>query len=87
MKNKIEDVRNHLFMALERLNDTDEPLTKEELERAKAIADLSQVIINSAKIEVDYMKATKRKTGSGFIPEGEVLQIEEPKNKSIYDNY
>lgn len=86
MKNKIEDVRNHLFMALERLNDEDEPITDDELKRAKAIADVAQVIVNSAKIEVDYLKATKRKQGTGFIPAGDVLQIEEAKEKSVFDD-
>lgn len=54
MKNKIEDLRNHLFAALEGLADKDEPM---ELERAKAIADVAQTIINSAKVEVDYLRA------------------------------
>jgi len=53
MKNNIEDLRNHLFETIERLKDKDEPM---ELERAKTIADVSQVIINSAKVEVDLLK-------------------------------
>jgi hypothetical protein len=59
-RNKINDLRDHLFAALERL-DNDE-LTAEELqkeiEKAEAISGLGSVIINSAKIEVDFMKAT-----------------------------
>jgi hypothetical protein len=85
MKNKIEDVRNHLFMALERLNDEDEPISDQELKRAKTIADVSQVIINSAKIEVDYLKATKRKQGTGFIPAGEPIELQAPEKKGLWD--
>lgn len=85
MKNKIEDVRNHLFMALERLNDEDEPVSEQELARAKAITDVAQVIINSAKIEVDYLKATKRKQGTGFIPAGEAIELPAPEKKNIWD--
>jgi len=64
VKNKIEDLRNHLFATLEALQDQDNPM---ELDRAKVIADVSQTIINSAKVEVDFVKATGRVTGSGFI--------------------
>lgn len=73
MQNKIEDLRNHLFTQLERLNDDEEMKDSEklkmELERAKAIAELGQVIVNSAKVEVDYVRATKRSDGTGFIPD------------------
>jgi hypothetical protein len=59
-RNKINDLRDHLFSALERL-DNDE-LTMEELnkeiEKAQAVAQIGSVIIQSAKIEVDYIKAT-----------------------------
>jgi hypothetical protein len=66
-KNKIEDLRNHLFSTLEALLDEEKPL---ELDRAKAIADVAQVIVNSAKVEVDYVKATERSRGtSGFFPD------------------
>lgn len=64
MKNKIEDLRNHLFAAIEGLQDVDKPM---EIERAKAIADVAQVIINSAKVEVDYLRATEQRKGTGFL--------------------
>lgn len=66
MKNKIEDLRNHLFAALEGLGDADNPM---DIERAKAIADVGQTIINSAKVEVDFIKATGQQSGTGFIPD------------------
>jgi len=63
MKNKIEDLRNHLFLALEKLHDGDM-----SVEQARAIGDVAQVIINSAKVEVDFLRATDSVRGSGFIP-------------------
>jgi len=69
MKNKITDLRNHLFATIEALNDPDNPM---EIDRAKAVSDVAQVIINSAKLEVDFIKATGRSEGTGFIPEEKV---------------
>jgi len=55
-KNKINDLRNHLFEVIEMLKDDDQ--NSMTIEKAKAIVDVSQAIINTAKIEVDYIKAT-----------------------------
>jgi hypothetical protein len=59
-RNKLSDLRDHMFAALERLDD--EELTNEqiknEIEKAKSIAMVGSVIINSAKVEIDYLKAT-----------------------------
>lgn len=63
MKNKIEDLRNHLFATLEDLRDKEAPM---ELDRAKAIADVAQVIIDSAKAENTFIQITGS-VGSGFI--------------------
>ena len=65
MKNKINDLRDHLFATLEALQDADNPM---DLDRARTIADVAQVVVNSAKAEVDYLKVTGALTGSGFIP-------------------
>jgi hypothetical protein len=67
MKNKIEDLRNHLFETIELIKDGDI-----EIEKAKVIAELAQVIVNSAKTEVDYLKIVHG-NGSGFIPENQRL--------------
>lgn len=69
MKNKIEDLRNHLFAALEGLADTEKPM---ELDRARAIADVARVIIDSAKAETQFLEVTGRRDGSGFIPTPEI---------------
>jgi hypothetical protein len=63
-KNDITEVREHLFSALRGLTDKDAPM---EIERAKAVADVAQTIINSAKVEVDFLKISGG-NGSGFIP-------------------
>lgn len=76
MKNKIEDLRNHLFATLEALRDEEKPM---EIERAKAIAEVSKVVIESAKVEVEHLKTLEAlgvrvtansdgSVGSGFIP-------------------
>lgn len=64
MKNKVEDLRNHLFEVIEGLKDG-----SVDIEKAKAIADVGQVIVNSAKVEVDYLRVTGAAEGSGFIPD------------------
>lgn len=60
-RNKIDDLRNHLFETLEMLKDPDAPM---DLDRAKTIASIAQVIVNSAKVEVDFVRVTGRDDGS-----------------------
>lgn len=64
MKNKIEDLRNHLFETLEALKDKENPM---DLDRAKTVAEVASVIVDSAKVEAEVMKLTNS-LGSGFIP-------------------
>jgi len=67
VSNSIADLRKHLFDTLEALKAKDNPM---ELDRAKAIADVAQVVINSAKVEVDFMRMRgDGSKGTGFIPE------------------
>lgn len=53
-RNKLSDLRDHLFATLEQLTDKENPM---EINRAKAIADVAQVIINSATVEVKAINA------------------------------
>ena len=59
-RNKLSDVRDHIFMALERLSD--ETLTNDqvnvEVDKAKAISQLAGTLIQSAKVEIDFINAT-----------------------------
>jgi hypothetical protein len=74
-KNKIEDLRNHLFEALEQLKDPEKPM---DIERAKAISDVAKRVIDSAKVEVDYLRVTGQVAGSGFIPADRQLPGAQP---------
>lgn len=66
MKNKLTDLRNHLFATLEALQDDKKPMP---LDRAKVIADVAQTVINSAKVEVEFINAIGggRALGSEFF--------------------
>lgn len=55
-RNKIHDLRNHLFEVIEMLKD-DEPNSM-TIEKAETIAQVAQVIINTGKLETDYIRAT-----------------------------
>jgi len=76
MKNKISDLRNHLFSVLEELTD---PESTYDIAKAKVVAEVAQVIINSASVENQYLKIIGGTHGSGFIEEDrmEVKQISE----------
>lgn len=76
MKNKIDDLRNHLFSALEALSDPEKPM---ELDRARAIADVARVVIESAKVEVQFLQVTGRIDGTGFV----VLPEEGPRPRQL----
>jgi len=67
-KNNILDLRDHLFETLEALKDKDSPLA---LDRAKAICQVAQTIINSAKVEVDYLETAGELLGQTFPDLGE----------------
>jgi hypothetical protein len=76
MKNKIEHLRDHLFATLEALQDEDKPM---DLDRAKTIADVAQTIINSAKVEVDFIKATGQASATDFIPHEDRKRLSGPR--------
>lgn len=64
-RNKLNDLNDHLFEQIERLNDhslTGEDL-KQEINRAKAMANLATPIVNSAKTYVDALKLVGKGNG------------------------
>ncbi len=65
MKNKISDLRDHLFVAIENLLDDKKPM---DIDRARAIATVAKVVVDSAKVEVDFLRVTGTAVGTGFIP-------------------
>lgn len=52
MSRNIDDLRESLFDALQMLKSG-----RLDVEKAKAISEMSQVIINTAKVEVDFIRA------------------------------
>lgn len=72
--NNINKVREHLFNTLEALSNKEDPM---DLDRAKTISDVCQTIINSAKVEVDYLKVTGQSAGSGFLESPKVIETDD----------
>ncbi|PWG61730.1 hypothetical protein [Sediminicurvatus halobius] len=67
MKNRIDDLRDHLFESLERLKEADGESLEQELTRAKAISETAGKLIDSAKVEVQYLEVTGQIEGSRFL--------------------
>jgi hypothetical protein len=61
-KNKLSDLRDHLFETLEALKDEEHPM---DIARARAIAGIAQTIINSATVEVKAINALGREDNPG----------------------
>jgi len=79
MKNKIEDLRNHLFAQLEKLQDEDSVL-ETEVQRSTAMVGIAKVIVDSARAENEFLQITQG-DGSGFIPYHKDERKELPKGK------
>lgn len=76
MKNTLGNLNNHLFEELERLNDEDlkgEAL-KEEITRAKAIAAISQNIINNANTVLNAEKFKSETLGRSQVETPRMLE-------------
>ena len=72
-QNNIVALRDTLFETLRALGNKENPM---DIDRAKAINDVAQTIINSAKVEVDAMRMIGI-TGTDFIP----ANLPEPKKE------
>ena len=77
MKNRISDLRNHLFETLEMLKDPDNPM---DIARAKAVSEVAQTIINSAKVEIEFLEATGEVEATEFF---DALRIEDRARKPV----
>ena len=66
-KNKIQDLRNHLFETIELLKDKEI-----DINTALAIATVSESIINTAKVKVQYLKAIESNNKSLFLENKEI---------------
>ena len=83
-RNKIDDLRNHLFAQIEKLNDDDLDFDK-KVKRAKAISGLAQEIINSARIELDYYKMVRNDGRPSFISKKTITTGEQVSDNNFDD--
>ena len=72
-KNTMRDLQNHLFEVIERLKAIDDPEASPneriELETAKEIYKTASVIIESAKVENEYLSIIAKSNGSEEVSE------------------
>jgi hypothetical protein len=71
MKNRISDLRNHLFETIEALKDPDRPM---EVQRAKAIYETAQTIIESGKLELQFIDLVGKRESSQFFDQPQLTQ-------------
>lgn len=62
MKNKMEDLRNHLFETLEMVKDG-----KMDVAQARAMSEVGRTIIGTAKLELEYIEKVDSRFDTGFI--------------------
>lgn len=74
MKNTMDDLRDHLFESLERLKEAEPDELDKEITRAKAISETAGKLIDSAKVEVQYLDTTGQAEGSRFLEGKDVIQ-------------
>lgn len=67
----ISDVRALLIEQLRVLKCAPMEKVAEEIKRARSMSELAQVIVNSAKVEVEYIEAVKGASESTFLQERE----------------
>jgi hypothetical protein len=70
MKNKITDLRNHLFETIEALKDPDKPM---EVQRARAIYETAQTIIESGKLELQFIDLVGKGENSQFFEQPKLV--------------
>ena len=56
----ISDIRVIMAEQLRALRSASPETLESELKRSKAVSELSQTMINSAKVEIDYLQVTKQ---------------------------
>lgn len=78
MRNKMTDVRNLLIQTMEEMLD---PETTIDVEKAKVVSQLGNVLVKSAKVEVDYLKAigSNGEVTTGFMGTDESKQLSDGK--------
>lgn len=82
----VTDLRAHLFDQLRALRAT--PLTDPEalkaaLQQASAVAELAKVITDTAKVEVDYIRACGGEGQSSFLLDGQAVEDQAPGTRRL----
>ena len=68
----ITTLRDALFSTLAGLQDKKDPL---DIDRAQAVCSVAREITATAKIEIDFLRATGSSVGSGFIAPAGMLGV------------
>jgi hypothetical protein len=78
--NDINELRTALFETLQAVK-----TGTMDVSRAKAVSDVAQTIINTAKVEIDYMAASGETVSSGFLgkPSGRPALVEVPAGQGV----
>lgn len=61
----LSELRQHLMGTLDALRDRNNPM---EPDRARAVAQVAGVMVDTARVEIDYLKVTKQ-ARAGFLDE------------------
>lgn len=69
MSKNISDLREHLFDALQKVKDGSMPI-----DTAKAVNEISKTIIDSARVEVEFLETTGQ-TESKFLTEKKAEEL------------
>jgi hypothetical protein len=64
-KNKLSDLRDHLFETIEALKDREKPM---DIDRAKAISTVAQTVIDTARVELKACEVLGVENESDFFP-------------------
>jgi hypothetical protein len=64
-KNKLSDLRDHLFETIEALKDREKPM---DIDRAKAISQIAQTVIDSARVELKACEVLGVENTGDFFP-------------------
>lgn len=73
----MNDLREHLMQTLAALRDRDRPM---EVDRARAVAQVAAVAVETAKVEVEYIRATGGNSRSPFLTPVGTPEIPAPDN-------
>lgn len=76
----INNLREHLLETLSALRDRENPM---EPDRARAIASVASVLVDSAKVEVDYLRVTQQDSAPFMEAAHDTAQVGGPEGGPI----